>query len=385
MASRHPLNEERYVTDEQPIIEDVLQLSRLGLSGRAQDVQLYIRRMLKRHRESLPSLCERLDSLLRESPVRSSPLRRESGSSAIPVDLDSRLHLIRVDTGESLRVEPVLAPSVAGKLHQLVEERKSRSRLAAARLQPTRTALFVGEPGVGKTLAAKWAARELNLPLLTLDLAAVMSSFLGRTGNNVRYVLDYAKSIDCVLLLDELDAVAKRRDDTAEVGELKRLVTVLLQEIDEWPSEGLLLAATNHPSLLDPAVWRRFELVVEFPKPEGTELTLAVQRFLGEDLDADLAWSRVLPVVFRGLSFSDIEREITAARRSATISGTPLSQALITVVRGRVESLSKRERATVAAEMVRSGTLSQREANDMFGTSRDTIRKVLRETSSPRK
>src|SRR5665213_3572636 len=122
-------------------------------------------------------------------------------------------------------------------------------------------------PGVGKTLAARWIARELHRPLLTLDLSAVMSSFLGRTGANVRHVLDYAKGVDCVLLLDELDSIAKRRDDASDVGELKRLVTVLLQEIDDWPSTGLLIAATNHSDLLDPAVWRRFEMRVNFPMP----------------------------------------------------------------------------------------------------------------------
>ena len=94
-----------------------------------------------------------------------------------------------------------------------------------------------------------------------------MSSYLGRTGSNIRHVLDYAKGVDGVLLLDELDAIAKRRDDATDVGELKRLVTVLLQEIDDWPSSGLLIAATNHPGLLDPAVWRRFELRVSFPMP----------------------------------------------------------------------------------------------------------------------
>jgi hypothetical protein len=111
---------------------------------------------------------------------------------------------------------------------------------------------------LGDTLAARVLARTLGRPLLILDLAAVMSSFLGRTGGNLRHVLDYAKSIECVLLLDELDAIAKRRDDAGEIGELKRLVTVLIQEIDDWPSSGLLVAATNHPELLDPAIWRRF-------------------------------------------------------------------------------------------------------------------------------
>src|SRR3546814_12962186 len=93
--------------------------------------------------------------------------------------------------------------------------------------------LFCGQPGVGKTLAAHWMAQELKLPLLTLNLATVMSSFLGKTGNNVRAVFDHAISRPCVLLLDEFDAIATRRHDDTAVGELKRLVTVLLTRTEE--------------------------------------------------------------------------------------------------------------------------------------------------------
>ena len=143
---------------------------------------------------------------------------------------------MRVEERPVLDWEPVFSPNIARQLKAIVEERLNPHALRAAGLEPTRTALFVGPPGVGKTMAARWVARELGRPLLTLDLAAVMSSYLGRTGSNLRLVLDYAKAIDCVLLLDELDAIAKRRDDREEIGELKRLVTVLIQQIDDWPS-----------------------------------------------------------------------------------------------------------------------------------------------------
>ena len=149
-------------------------------------------------------------------------------------------------------------------MDQLVAEHSRVGDLLRAGLSPTRTALFIGPPGVGKTLGDGWLARELHRPLLTLDLSAVMSSFLGRTGANLRHVSDYAKGVPCIMLLDEIVAIAKRRDDSQEVGELKRLVTVLLQEIDDWPSGGLLIAATNHSDLLDPAVWRRFETQIAF-------------------------------------------------------------------------------------------------------------------------
>ena len=156
---------------------------------------------------------------------------------------------------------------------------------------------------------------------MILDLAAVMSSLLGRTGSNLRHVLEYAKTIDCVLLLDELDAIAKRRDDRGEIGELKRLVTVLIQQIDDWPSSAVLLAAANHPDLLDPAIWRRFELHVDFPLPNEAAITQFVNSTLASYFAHAKQWSHVLGVAFEGCSFSDIERDVSAARRSAESRG----------------------------------------------------------------
>jgi len=109
------------------------------------------------------------------------------------------------------------------------------------------------------------------LPLATLDLAAAISSLLGRTGLNLRRVLDHGRRAPCVLFLDEFDAVAKRRDDPSDLGELKRAVNVLLKEMEQWPSSSVLVAATNHPALLDPAVFRRFDTVIALPLPGPIE------------------------------------------------------------------------------------------------------------------
>lgn len=345
--------------------------------GRQQDVHLHVRRVAKRAREADPQFSEALMALLRESPTRSSPLRRDA-APAMPVDLDSRLHLVRIEDVTALDVEPVFEPRLWAALEQLVGERRDRSRLDSAGLDPSRTALFVGRPGVGKSLAARWLARELGVPLMILDLAAVMSSFLGRTGNNLRFVLDYAKSTPCILLLDELDAIAKRRDDSTEVGELKRLVTVLLQEIDDWPPTGLLIAATNHPDLLDPAVWRRFDVLLEFPMPGAEAVGVAVERFLGPLAEKSPEWVRILSVMLQGLSFSDIEREILRLRRAFALSeekGTALFEAVLS---SRVSALSHEERGVLAAELVSTGAVSQRRAYELTGISRDTIRKTLR-------
>jgi SpoVK/Ycf46/Vps4 family AAA+-type ATPase len=239
-------------------------------------------------------------------------------------------------------------------------------------LEPTRTALFTGPPGVGKTMAARWVARMLKRPLVVLDLAAVMSSYLGRTGTNLRHVLEYAKTLDCVLLLDELDAIAKRRDDRGEIGELKRLVTVLLQQLDDWPSSGLLIAATNHAELLDPAVWRRFEEIVEFPLPSEAAAKSFILDHLATVSANSESWASVLAVIFKGVSFSEIDHRLKSSRRAAVLSGNGLDQQLATLI--NTATMTKQERIDLAVELSSKGLLSQRRAHELTGASRDTIR-----------
>jgi SpoVK/Ycf46/Vps4 family AAA+-type ATPase len=200
-----------------------------------------------------------------------------------------------------------------------------------------------------------------------------MSSFLGRTGANVRAVLDYAKRHEGVLLLDEFDAVAKRRADDTEVGELKRLVTVLLQEIDQWPSDRLLIAATNHGELLDPAVWRRFDIVVDFPLPAVEDMAVLAQKELGSLIGSN--WSRAVGMMMYGQSFSDVSRLTRAVRRQSVISGEPIEQKLLDIFQEQVGRLPKSELKKIAVQLEAAG-IAQRQLSDLTGLSRDTIRKA---------
>lgn len=360
--------------------EELVQMARLALTGRQQDVQTFLRRLARRHRGELPELAAQLTQILQEAPTRQTPLRREA-AAPIPVDMETRLQLLRIEEQPSLDVEPIWDAPIRRALQQIISERERDEELQRQGLAPTRSIIFTGPPGVGKTLAARWIARELHRPLLTLDLSAVMSSFLGRTGANVRHVLDYAKSVRAVLLLDELDSIAKRRDDSTDVGELKRLVTVLLQEIDDWPATSLLIAATNHADLLDPAVWRRFEMRVEFPMPNDAAVRQAIETFMGSNKASD-TWRDVLGVTLRGLSFSDIEREVMLARRAAVTRDIPIEEALGEVVQSRVEPLPRRERGQIAMWLTEAG-VSQRQVHELTGVSRDTIRKKSRPADGP--
>lgn len=363
------------VTKEKELLElsnDFVQLARIALSGRQQDVQLLLHRASKRFRGLFPEMADALVSLLQESPTRASPLRKQA-ETPLPVDIDSRLQLLRIEN-INIDHEPVLSGNLQNSLNQLLLERKNTKSLFKLGLQPTKSLLLTGPPGVGKTLAAKWIASQLNKPLLILDLAAVMSSFLGRTGNNIRFVLDYAKNTDCVLLLDELDAIAKRRDDTSEIGELKRLVTVLLQEIDDWPSTGLLLAATNHPNLLDPAVWRRFDLVLDFKNPTTLQIEQLAAALLKPYMDDYELWSKILSYVLDGKSFSEVERQINLIRKLSAIENKPLNENFQTLLVSN-NNLLHEQKVKLAAILTESGIVSQRRATEITGVARETIRK----------
>lgn len=360
------------MTESAPkIAEDLVQMARVALAGRVQDVQALVHRYVRRYCKDVPELAVSLTELLRQSPTRASPLRKR-GDVALPVDVDSRFQLLLVEDTPFLDHEPVFDDSVAQALDALMCERREEGLLRAAGLEPVRTAIFTGPPGVGKTLAARWLARELGRPLLILDLSAVMSSYLGRTGANLRHVLDYAKSMDCVLLLDELDAIAKRRDDQGEVGELKRLVTVLLQQLDDWPAGGLLIAATNHSDLLDPAVWRRFEVAIRYDIPSREAVRLFIETALDGLVDDVRLWAGVLAVALGGNSFSEIDRRLKAARRAAALRREALDVQLTALL--ELGGLEHSERIALATSLTDSGVVTQRQAAELTGISRDTIR-----------
>jgi hypothetical protein len=349
-----------------------------GLCGQQEQARRAIERLARATEARLPYFASRCRRLLTQAVPPTTSMRETPGfrtSHAPTPDSGTRLSHLLVEENPKLHLEPRWDASVTHALERLVAERKMRDLLAAKNLVPTRTALFVGAPGQGKTLAARWTAGQLGLPLHVVNLASVMSSYLGRTGANLQELMAAASQEPCVLLIDELDCLAKRRGDASDVGEMNRLVTVLLQQLDSWSDQSLLIAATNHPDLLDPAVWRRFEVVVQFPAPTKDDLIHLARQVLGsEEAQATKAGMDALIAAHADGSYSDFTTALLRARRTAIITDKPLNEILVEAAAQRVAQQPNKTSKKQVATALREVGWTERQIRDLTGLSRDVIR-----------
>jgi len=223
--------------------------------------------------------------------------------------------------------ELVLNQQVVDQIDELIEEFSNSALLRAHSLEPRHTLLLVGPPGNGKTSLAEAMATELGLPLLALRYDAIVDSFLGETSNRLRKLIEYATATPCVLFFDEFDAVGKERSDAQETGEIKRVVSSLLVQMDQLPSHSMVICATNHPELLDRAVWRRFELRLEIGRPQRDQLIAWFKRFEAALGEPSGLTEKEFAEYLDGENMSAVEAFTLDVRRKMVLSRGKLSAA----------------------------------------------------------
>lgn len=226
----------------------------------------------------------------------------------IPVDSESRLPIADALMPNEIDENAVfLNDSCEEQINLFFKYYNNRNEIVKSGINMPNTLIFYGPPGCGKTKLAQYVAKNVGLPLITTRLDGLISSYLGSTAKNIRAIFDYAQNVPCVLFLDEFDAIAKIRDDANELGELKRIVNSLLQNMDSIKNGSIIIAATNHEKLLDPAVWRRFMFRINILKPEENVRKSIINNCLSEFNLSD-KYLRILASMFKGFSGAEIEQ-----------------------------------------------------------------------------
>ncbi len=219
-------------------------------------------------------LVDRLVKSIEPTPTSSLTSIARVVSGTGPVHRDLVFEITPERTLDSL----VLADNVLNQLKEFIEEQHRSELLHSHNLRARNRVLLAGPPGNGKTTVAEALASELMYPLLSVRYDTLVGSFLGETSSRLRHLIEFAKTQRCVLFFDEFETLGKERGDTHETGEIKRVVSSLLMQIDELPDYVVIVAASNHPELLDRAVWRRFQLRLELHSPTRNQLANQIKR-----------------------------------------------------------------------------------------------------------
>ena len=362
--------------------EDLVTISRLALSGNDIDLRLFLAKFIRKNKSIDSATTNAIEDLLKTNKGNSSFMRKNQNSNITnnltkDDNSDNVLSLLKFWDYTSDLEEIYLSSVIRSSLNLITLERMESNLqlLSKNGLKPITTAIFQGPPGVGKSLAAKWLSKSLKLPLFTLDLTTIMSSYMGKTGNNIRKVLDFAKSKPCILFLDEIDAIAKSRSDNSDVGELKRIVTILLQELESWPEQGLLLAATNHVDLIDPALWRRFDLELTFRLPDSKNLDIAIKDYFAEDYKFFEPWIPLIKLNLENSSYSLVKRKITYLRKLKLMNSNLNEELILKELLPDISRMTRQEKINIAVKLITTGSFTQSKIASMFNISRDTLRK----------
>jgi len=296
-------------------------LFRVIQSGSSADVEALCRRVIddeKKHGHS--RVAQELERILRERPSG----KRTSTHGilqSLPTNRRDSAPLVLEFSVDKLRHHMVLPESVEQRFHRIEREFAARTRLAKHGLRPRHRILLYGPPGCGKSLGAERLAWNTGLPLRKVRFDTLLSSYFGETMANLRKVFDAAQSSPCALFLDECDTLARSRTARNDIGEVTRITNALLEMLEDYRGDGLVIAATNLDSALDTALFRRFDEVLKVPLPGIQEICLLLQATLSPmATEANIGWHE-LARAMDGMSGSEVVHIAQGAAKHCVLEG----------------------------------------------------------------
>lgn len=298
------------------------QIIRTATNGNYQDFHLAAKELIQEERQKQHHLLANdLERILYRAESTKSTISNKTLHMELPKDKERGLPLVMLSEPTKSYEEIILSYENQRIISRILLEQNRKDILSSYGLKPLNKIVFYGKPGTGKTLAAEVIAKELELPLVTVRLDSVVSSFLGETSANLGKVFSFINASKFVVLFDEFDGLAKERSSDSEHGELKRVVNAFLQLMDSYKGDSILIAATNHEKLLDEAVWRRFDEVLLFKCPTQPQIKKLLKlklRGVRREFETN---NKDIAVLFKGYSFADIERILIRSIKTMILNG----------------------------------------------------------------
>lgn len=265
-------------------------------------------------------VAEQIKELVDEARKRNIHFQKKSGSVVVLQPRAELASLVSVQHPDIRLNNMVLPAALEARLRRVLLEQRQRRKLTEHHLNPRRKLLFVGPPGTGKTFTASALAGELHLPLFSILLEGVITKFMGETAAKLRVIFDAIKSDSGVYLFDEFDALGSKRIQSNDVGEIRRVLNSFLQLLEKDDSESLIIAATNHPELLDKALFRRFDDVIEYTLPDKETTIRIIECKLAGFKTSGLDWEAIAEAA-TSLSQADLTKASEDAAKTAILQG----------------------------------------------------------------